>query len=400
MSNSAIIKTSSGKSVEEKNLSGLFTCLLEHKVTETAAKFNWVGPKISPKEWAQMMAFFEWTQETEKSESQVRAFVHPQHGWKFWAFPQEGGTSMTTKEIPCIEADEQRKQFGDGWEYFMTVHHHCTASAFQSGTDEADEKNVDGLHITIGHMDKDKRDIHCRLYIKGHRFEPMMDSFWQLDDALLKKAEECKSLWGFLPDLNTVARGQMALSSAILRPAFNIELGKDEPPFPELWKENYRVKKWNQGLVVGDYGNYYRGGGTFGKEWCVKCGGYQDHGTLNCPKDNGGKGSRSYKERTKTVAETPAEQETAMNDIVTMAALMTYDVEELLGIVEACSEHEQMMVVLFDEIAKNKIKLSDLEQHLNQLVAEAEMKEIKAQEEGIPSTVVNPHMTGWEGCWG
>jgi len=89
---SAIITASSGKSVEEKKFNGVFSCLLEHEVKATKAQFEYTGPKISPNEWAQMMAFFEWTQATERSEAQVRLFVHPVHGWKAWAFPQKGGT--------------------------------------------------------------------------------------------------------------------------------------------------------------------------------------------------------------------------------------------------------------------------------------------------------------------
>ena len=45
---------------------------------------------------------------------------------------------------------------------FGTVHHHCSTSAFQSGTDEADETNREGFHFTIGNLDKEDIDIHFR----------------------------------------------------------------------------------------------------------------------------------------------------------------------------------------------------------------------------------------------
>ena len=37
-----------------KEVSGLFTCLLEHQVIKTTAQTKWDGPKIPPEEWAKV----------------------------------------------------------------------------------------------------------------------------------------------------------------------------------------------------------------------------------------------------------------------------------------------------------------------------------------------------------
>ena len=169
---SAIITASSGKAVELRQAAGIFSCLLEHEVAKTKAAFQFNGPNIDAKMWAQVMEFFEWTYQTEKvgvASAAVRS--HPEHGWAAWAFPQEGGTFMTSREEPMTspECVAQRQQFSevDGWLYWGTVHHHCSAGAFASGTDDANEHKQEGLHITIGHMDKAFRDIHCRMAPEG-----------------------------------------------------------------------------------------------------------------------------------------------------------------------------------------------------------------------------------------
>jgi hypothetical protein len=302
---SAVITQSSGKSVVEKRSSGLFSCLLEHKVTETSANFQWTGPKISPAEWAKMMAFFEWTQETEKSEAQVRWYVHPVQGWRCWAFPQKGGTSMTTLELPEHPSwAAQRSLFPDteGWVYFKTVHHHCNCGAFQSGTDEADEKKQDGLHITIGNMDKPQRDIHCRLYIEGNKFEPMMESFWDIGDEVRAKADEFTKLFGVTPDMNKVARLQMAQSSELLRRQYGIaDAPEDQEDFPEQWKDNYIVTRYTPTTTSYSGDNYYdrvyghrgikapaRNGASEtyqpGTTWCSICNGWtKGHTDVSCP---------------------------------------------------------------------------------------------------------------------
>jgi len=108
--------------------------------------------------WHQVMSFFRWTNKVMDSESQVRLYVNTKLGrWGAWAFPQEARTGMSAREIATPETPEQaverfalwESQPSSDWVYFCTVHHHCSASAFQSHTDEENEKGQDGLHITV-----------------------------------------------------------------------------------------------------------------------------------------------------------------------------------------------------------------------------------------------------------
>ena len=226
---SAQIIESSGKSAELKGSPGLFECLLEHEVKATKATFDWTGPKLTPAMWHEVLAFFRWTQDTEKSESQVRLFVHPQHGWMAWAFPQKGGTSMTTKEVENDESRRQRREcIPEGYLAFGTVHHHCTMAAFQSGTDTHDEKSVDGLHITVGNLDAPQYSLHCRIYLKGHKFEPNLAAFWDIGEEMRGKVAFVEKYgYGTTELEDKVARQQLGVPA----PA--------ETAFNPVWKDNY-----------------------------------------------------------------------------------------------------------------------------------------------------------------
>ena len=61
---------------------------------------SWKGGKIPIDEWNKILAFFKWSYDETHSETQVRLLYNPtENKWAAWAFPQEHGTGMTTKEI-------------------------------------------------------------------------------------------------------------------------------------------------------------------------------------------------------------------------------------------------------------------------------------------------------------
>jgi hypothetical protein len=159
------------------------------------------------------------------SESQVRLYVNTKLGrWGAWAFPQEARTAMSAREIAVQETPEQaherfaswNSEPSDDWVYFCTAHHHCSASAFQSGTDEEDEKNQDGLHLTVGRIGDDRHDLHARFYLDGNCFDPDLSRFWPIDPELAERVP---------PSVHdTLARFQMC-EKVIL-------------DFPEAWRRN------------------------------------------------------------------------------------------------------------------------------------------------------------------
>jgi hypothetical protein len=220
-----LIKINKPHVSESKEVPGLLSCRIEYEVKTAQGRLNYTGPKFIPEMWHQVMSFFRWTHKEMQSESQVRLYVNLKLGqWGAWAFPQMARTGMSAHELPDPETPEKaRERFAswnsepsDDWLYFGTAHHHCSASAFQSSTDEQNERNQDGLHLTVGRMDAEHHDLHARLYLGGNCFEPDLSLFWPIDAHLA----------GMVPAgmLNELARFQMC--------------GKVTVDFPEAWRTN------------------------------------------------------------------------------------------------------------------------------------------------------------------
>ena len=210
---------------QEKAVAGLLSCRIEYEIKSGKGRLDYTGPKFTPELWHQVLSFFRWTHKEMDSESQVRLYVNTKLGrWGAWAFPQEARTGMSAREIATPETPEQAvARFASwgttpsaDWLYFCTVHHHCSASAFQSGTDEANERNQDGLHLTVGRMDADRHEIHARFYLNGNCFAPDLSRFWPVEPEL---AEQLPSTM-----LDEVARFQMGAKVVV--------------DFPDAWRKN------------------------------------------------------------------------------------------------------------------------------------------------------------------
>jgi len=191
-----LIKANKEQVAESQNVPGLLAYQIEYEVKTAKGRLNYSGPKFAPEMWHQVLSFFRWTQTEMQSESQVRLYVNEKLGrWSAWAFPQEARTGMSAKELPVQETPEKatgrfaswNSEPSDDWLYFGTVHHHCSASAFQSSTDERNEWNQDGLHLTVGRVDSDRHDLHARFYLGGNCFEPDMSLFWPVEPELAAK---------------------------------------------------------------------------------------------------------------------------------------------------------------------------------------------------------------------
>ncbi len=101
--------------------------------------------------------------------------------------------------------------------------------AFQSGTDKENEENQDGLHITVGNMDKAQYDIHARFYRKTMKFEKTLNLalFFDIGDVL--------SSWPqlFLDYMPKDLETKTAIK--LMGKPVTVE-------FPEQWKTNLIVK--------------------------------------------------------------------------------------------------------------------------------------------------------------
>jgi len=155
---------------------------------------NYTGKKIGPAMWKEILSFLIWTYNTWKGESQVRLFYHPDTGdWKTLVAPQKISRGLSTNEL-ATHPDRERvysELESAGYFCFGTVHHHCGISAFMSGTDENDERKQNGLHITVGFLDRKVLDLHARLSFRNVLY-PVAWGQWfeEADLAVLKQAPD------------------------------------------------------------------------------------------------------------------------------------------------------------------------------------------------------------------
>jgi hypothetical protein len=233
---------------------GLLACRIDYEIKSGKGQLHYTGPKFDPEMWHEVMSFFRWTNKEMDSESQVRLYVNVKLGlWGAWAFPQEARTGMSAREIVTQETPEQAmERFASwgcepsaDWRYFCTVHHHCSASAFQSGTDEENERNQDGLHITVGRMDSERHDLHARFYLGGNCFEPDMALFWEISPELTEQIPSTM--------LDTVARFQMCEKVVV--------------DFPDAWRKNVIEKKAQVRSLDAGFDNEWEHGKLDIPEW-------------------------------------------------------------------------------------------------------------------------------------
>ena len=141
---------------------------------------HWKGGKIPARILWECLAWFRKVNEKYSSEAQARLGYNPTtKEWCWVAYPQYVVAGLYSKEIPSDElTDEQRamrlratKEMADGG--FMeagTIHSHCDAGAFASGTDDKDEISQNGVHITLGEISSGHPEIHGRVVFRKIKY--------------------------------------------------------------------------------------------------------------------------------------------------------------------------------------------------------------------------------------
>jgi len=360
------IIASAGKSVEYKGIAGMFSCTLQHKVTETSADLDWSGAKITPETWQEILAFFQWTQREHKSEAMVDLFYHPANGWKAWAFSQKGGTGMTINAANLETDKVQRIAIGDGFMHFGTVHHHCDSSAFQSGTDTHDERNLSGLHITVGDLNKEKFSLHARIYMKENKFEPDMSAFWDIGEDASSRAIELSELGFNITEIvDRIARSQMCVPVKV------------DHPFNEEWKKNYIVPLPVPATPT-TYGSKY--------EWQVGPGkGMGLAGIVQTPTTViGGAGGGKRRGRHNQNGLQKLDALETLGEIAKIARHMYCEDKDLIRIIEFLGDDQEFRMIqrIHEVCAENNVLLADLWDQLHARILSKEIEESKGLTEG------------------
>jgi len=190
------IKTVDGIVVMHQDL-GLYSGLIATMTTPVKnPQLGWSGTKISLRQWKIIISFLRWTYQKFNSESQMRLYYNDRtHKWKPIVLPQEVDTGMTSTEI---EGHDARGAILDtvphdkGWRPAGTIHHHCNISAFQSGTDYADEIAQNGLHLTLGFVGSKCLKLHGRASFRKIMYTIDIPQWLDVKEADIGKPYEVK----------------------------------------------------------------------------------------------------------------------------------------------------------------------------------------------------------------
>ena len=218
-------------------------------ISEGTPAMRWTGAKIPEAVWKEIVSFFQWSYAETKSETQVRLLLNTDTGeFKAHAFPQKYGTGMTAKELSDNEdySNQLNAQMSGGnWIKFGTAHHHCSAGAFQSGTDSADETEM-GVHITLGNIGGPVHSIHARVSLT-------IPGSLNSDGSVAASASHAYYQatlidWFQVPDMPLHLPD--SIREDITKYQLCLPIAKEQQQFPPLWAENL-IKETPKPIITG-----------------------------------------------------------------------------------------------------------------------------------------------------
>lgn len=135
-------------------------------------EFIWEQKKIPKEICAQIVDFFIRIYNKHKTEAQVLLTFDPK--------ADEWGVFVPKQKVSHGNVKWEDDDLPSNVLLVGTMHSHADFSAFHSGTDIEDANNFDGVHFTIGHVDKNQIQIDTivslnKTIFKGYTWEDLAD---------------------------------------------------------------------------------------------------------------------------------------------------------------------------------------------------------------------------------
>jgi hypothetical protein len=159
-------------------------------------RISWKGAPMPRDIWRVSLAFMKWTFDETGCEAQLRWFykcgvadpsrlsTYDRNGeWKIVVMPQDIIQGLSAEEISTHkDRDAILAEIGSDFMQVGTLHHHCSTTAFMSGTDEHDERRQNGLHVTVGCLNRESADFHSRVTFRGILYKNVNSREWFADN--------------------------------------------------------------------------------------------------------------------------------------------------------------------------------------------------------------------------
>lgn len=164
---------------------GLFICRNHPLFESCVASRDWPGelahqtpylklrcPKVSRATMERIVGFFSKIADLHGSEAAALLFWDRSDGSIQFEIPQQcatvtegwnGGRYATDVRYQTPQVDSNLSLFG-------SVHSHVYMPAYSSSVDQHDEAYLTGLHVVVGHIDREPPEIHCEYVVDGVRF--------------------------------------------------------------------------------------------------------------------------------------------------------------------------------------------------------------------------------------
>jgi len=149
-------------------------CIIPQKTIPTQIKpmtkewengyFDYTAPKVPKEIMAQAVDFFRKTFKKFGTEAEVLILLNEETK-EFKLLPPYQYVTYSGVDSLFDQADIE-----DEWSIIGTMHSHCDFGAFHSGTDTGDASNFNGLHITVGNVDKADPEFASMVMINGITF--------------------------------------------------------------------------------------------------------------------------------------------------------------------------------------------------------------------------------------
>jgi hypothetical protein len=130
---------------------------------ETPTRFELNDRKFPEYLLKQAHSFFRAVWNKQRTESSLYITYHRERDqFNLWCPEQYVSLTSVNHKLDPLKG---------GWTVAGTIHSHCNFGAFHSGTDKHDMEGTPGLHITIGHVDRDEPEYALALSLGDHKFD-------------------------------------------------------------------------------------------------------------------------------------------------------------------------------------------------------------------------------------